>query len=359
MEAAGTCPYGACLWFSQSCAIGCPKCLGVSSTTGKCDNPTTNATIPLYARTYDLDKECGTNPWCAPGSSPIMNPCGIAAGDNQQGRPGNGGDAPPGFTYGDAGTSMPETLPQLKRTWKVGATVDVAWAIVANHGGGYQYRLCKKGDAQTEECFQRTPLQFVGNHHALQYTEAGDFPPLAPTLPANATPASFPPNKAFPVPVDKSKRVVIPAIDVTTGTIPAGSTWRRNPIPGCNALAGGAFNFKCGKTEGRSASDFQFPPAGPDLAKNASAILLGGFGAGSCGGCNQPNNNNPSFCLGVGKHPGTCTAQQSADQVFAFSIVDQVKVPQVPPGEYTVSFRWDCEQTAQIWAQCSDITITA
>ena len=25
------------------------------------------------------------------------------------------------------------------------------------------------------------------------------------------------------------------------------------------------------------------------------------------------------------------------------------------PGEYVLSFRWDCEQTPQIWAGCSDI----
>eukprot|EP00662_Eupelagonemidae_sp_cell21_P002856 gene2856-49719_t len=63
MRAAGSCPYGSCLWFSQSCAIGCPKCLGVNSTTGKCDTPTTKATLPMAARTYKLwDPFCGTNP---------------------------------------------------------------------------------------------------------------------------------------------------------------------------------------------------------------------------------------------------------------------------------------------------------
>ena len=31
---------------------------------------------------------------------------------------------------------------------------EVAWAIQANHGGGYQYRLCKKSEKPTEECFQ-------------------------------------------------------------------------------------------------------------------------------------------------------------------------------------------------------------
>ena len=38
----------------------------------------------------------------------------------------------------------------------------VAWGIAANHGGGYQYRLCPASEDPTEECFQKTPLEFVG-----------------------------------------------------------------------------------------------------------------------------------------------------------------------------------------------------
>ena len=38
----------------------------------------------------------------------------------------------------------------------------VAWGIAANHGGGYQYRLCPADADPTEECFQKTPLDFVG-----------------------------------------------------------------------------------------------------------------------------------------------------------------------------------------------------
>merc|ERR1711934_802071 len=35
------------------------------------------------------------------------------------------------------------------------------------------------------------------------------------------------------------------------------------------------------------------------------------------------------------------------------------KIPEnLPSGKYVLSFRWDCEQTPQIWAQCADVTIT-
>ena len=34
------------------------------------------------------------------------------------------------------------------------------WQITANHGGGYQYRLCPASEKITEECFQKNPLRF-------------------------------------------------------------------------------------------------------------------------------------------------------------------------------------------------------
>ena len=31
------------------------------------------------------------------------------------------------------------------------------------------------------------------------------------------------------------------------------------------------------------------------------------------------------------------------------AIIDEIKVPTVPPGDYVVRWRWDCEQSPQIW----------
>ena len=39
------------------------------------------------------------------------------------------------------------------------------------------------------------------------------------------------------------------------------------------------------------------------------------------------------------------------------AIMDEVYVPEVPPGEYVVGFRWDCETSSQVWSNCADITI--
>lgn len=39
-------------------------------------------------------------------------------------------------------------------------------------------------------------------------------------------------------------------------------------------------------------------------------------------------------------------------------IVDRVVVPQdLPAGDYVLGWRWDCEESTQVWAACADITV--
>ena len=39
-------------------------------------------------------------------------------------------------------------------------------------------------------------------------------------------------------------------------------------------------------------------------------------------------------------------------------IVDRVLIPaDLPAGEYVLGWRWDCEESNQIWQSCSDVTI--
>jgi len=41
-----------------------------------------------------------------------------------------------------------------------------------------------------------------------------------------------------------------------------------------------------------------------------------------------------------------------------FSVVEEVAVPSnLVPGEYLMSWRWDCEKSDQVWFTCADITI--
>ena len=113
----------------------------------------------------------------------------------------------PHAKQGDLGSNLP--VDEAAVEWTVGQEVNVAWTIQvtfrlifmkvsncflsllfqANHGGGYQYRLCPKGQPLTEvfstssltsssispdqkyppfpiipiqECFQKLPLPFTG-----------------------------------------------------------------------------------------------------------------------------------------------------------------------------------------------------
>lgn len=69
---------------------------------------------------------------------------------------------------------------------------------------------------------------------------------------------------------------------------------------------------------------------------------------------------NPKDCNIFGKrYKNNCTVDEDEGQAFQWSIVDKVRVPKVPPGDYVVSFRWDSEQTPQVWASCSDVKIVA
>ncbi|KAK3257674.1 hypothetical protein CYMTET_33251 [Cymbomonas tetramitiformis] len=240
-------------------------------------------------------------PWRAPGSAPVFSPCGIAGGNplgcpvgakQPVGTPCPGG----GDAYGsDAlNTSFPEAI---TTEWIAGSVVEAGWGIQANHGGGYSYRLCKRSEGLTEECFQRTPLDFVGDTQFVQWGP------------------------------DSSKRVEFKANRTRDGTVPAGSQWTKNPIPAC-AIWGGGMSEEAGNACGPEGPQFPSPTA--DLVTGEP---LEGF-------CEVASTNWRSDCN--------------------FTIVDKLKVPSsMAEGDYALSFRWDCEQTTQIWTTCANIRIKA
>jgi len=259
-----------------------------------------NPTLENSLRTYRDDNRGGLldfpidytrhHPWRAPGSAPVYSPCGVAGG-NPNGCPigaprGKGEDCPGGgWSHGPKAENYPfQDIPVTK--WNVGSVVEVAWGISANHGGGYSYRLCKVPEAGreylTEECFQETPLNFVGEEQWVQYGQ------------------------------DKESRVAFIANRTTKGTYPKGSQWTKNPIPACYRLDGGGLgNPVC--------DEVQFPEPLPGLS---------GYGV--------------SFT--------------DPTQIFDFHIIDQVQIPSnLEPGNYVISFRWDCEQTPQVWNSCASI----
>lgn len=306
------CAGGSCLWFNQGTTIGCPKATGggtVFPDVPDCKNPAqptiqfgdkdlrTYGLNPIY-RLSDYTKH---HPWRYPGSAPVENACGIAGGWYTTGAAGNGGDAPPGVPQGTLATDLAKLLDET--VWIAGSIVDVAWGITANHGGGYQYRLCPASEDPSEACFQRYPLEFVGDDQWLQQGHG----------------------------LNVSDRQKIPAVRVTGDkVVPSGSIWTKNPIPPCNTpISGGAQHTPCpGPT---------FKPPVPGGVGTAY-----GFGGGMC------ESDLPG---------ASCNDAEFQKQTFDFGIVDQVRVPNLPDGAYILSFRWDSEQTPQVWTSCADVTI--
>jgi len=325
-----------CFWFNEGCTIGCKACGGLdcghlkSSSVGKCCPEQMKPTLhDRQLRTYKdlfgiLDIPYYHTPWRAPGFAPVYDPCGTAGGVPVGVDPGSINPPPTGIAQGLSYQDLPE-MPDVKTQWPAGSVQDVAWGINANHGGGYAYRLCPKssGAKATEECFQAHHLQFVGDESWIQF---GD---------------------------DESNRTAFRAVRTSEGTNPAGSQWTKNPIPACGSLDGGGLHTST------VCKNPQFDPILQDVIKPHPKFAplpgLYGFGMGHCVSSGH-------------KHNGTITPGLSACSTeeldfwrarFNFNIIDKVQIPAgLSSGEYLLSFRWDVEQTPQIWTNCADVTIT-
>lgn len=238
------------------------------------------------------------NPWRAPGAAPVVDSCGQAGGTLWKYR-GGGADAV--FTntsiakMGQHGSKVLPYAPSGTK-WMAGSSVEVGWAIRYNHGGGYQYRLCPKGEELTEECFQRTPLAFARDKQALLWN--------------NGT------------------RLAIRGVFVDQGTTPPGSTWAMNPVPRMGEKSPG-----CLPTGKYACVSFK-PPCPSD-----------------CTG--DPHCPDPGHKTDSGTQQGDCSGDWTAGQ-----IVDTVLIPaDLPAGQWVLGWRWDCEETTQVWQSCADVTI--
>lgn len=120
---------------------------------------------------------------------------------------------------------------------------------------GYSYRLCKADQELTEECFQKTPLQFNRSQSALVWNNGTRY------------------NLG-----DK-------AVFVDEGTFPKGSTWARNPIPRvADDTTGTADPAGCPGPNGRSGPRcIQFPALCPQ-DNGREPWSTDGSGQGACSG---------------------------------------------------------------------------
>jgi len=166
--------------------------------------------IHQAAHDHDHEKKF---PWNAPGTAPVASPCGTLGGW-PLGCEGNGngefGDCCSGncdgFALGKNAEEYdwPGQVPNTE--WFAGSFQEVKWYVGANHAGGYSYILCKMPSdglaGLTEECFQKNPLDFVGEEQWVVYAKD----------------------------LHSGKRTEILANRTSTGTFPPGSMWTANPL---------------------------------------------------------------------------------------------------------------------------------
>ena len=96
--------------------------------------------------------------------------------------------------------------------------------------------------------------------------------------------------------------------------------------------------------------------------------------AWKCPGCGPPTYaaDGACPCKCAERYPGIPSYVAADPELFPdplpgfdlmnnyqrYAIEDTLVVPsQVPAGEYVLGWRWDAEQTSQVWSSCADITI--
>jgi len=151
---------------------------------------------------------------------------------------------------------------------------------------------------------------------------------------------------------------------------------------------GGGYKYRiCPKTEQLTEECFQRPEHGLEFAEEEHVVMFkdgpkripatvvkegGGIGwarnpipmpnfVGS--DCDDMQGHPCHGCPCGSGYPGGNTAEEFPNPFGKdlmgknVAIMDLIKVPQVPAGEYVVGFRWDCETSSQVWSSCADISI--
>jgi hypothetical protein len=263
-----------------------PRTLPDSLMTWHDYSPYNSSTLPMA-----IAKQ--TTPWFAPGATTVNAPCG---------------------EHGTFGRM--EDLPRTTASkWHRGGQEEVAWSPSTNHGGGYAYRLCplpSNSSAVSEDCFQSHHLEFAGTTAWVQWG------------------------------AETESRVAFTAQRLATGTVPEGSQWTKNPVPGCVNSPDCRYRDpwpECptGNSSGCVGDTF----TGTQFAPPAPGVSGGGYPA-------------PVITSGVQPGPSQDHDWWGAD----FNIVDLVHVPaSLKPGDYLLSFRWDCEESNEVFMGCADVML--
>ena len=196
-----------------------------------------------------------------------------------------------------------------------GGTGEAGWTLRANHGGGYNYRLAPLGAPLTEATFNKIPLDFVG-----------------PSI------LRWDRNESSQLAFNTTER----GWDTRVGTTPPNSMWRKNPIP----------HIINQWDQGGPAFD---PPCEESAACKALALQDGLGPQELCRCSGEPANLEiiDTFRIPTDIKPGKCKRHHGLRLVCAAEFSDSGAVVCAD----VLNWRWDCEEGAQIWNSCVDITV--
>jgi len=323
------CQDEACMWFNQGCTADCSgsTCDGLNTGYAKphCDDPnqdyepfitnnmTEYLTYPMSDYPTAVRNVMAKHPWRYPGIAPVFDSCGISSGSSMN-NTAAGGFNVPGFDSGYPASKLPVQDPNSWNQWIAGSVAQVAMGLRANHGGGYQYRLCPADSDLNEACFQSNPLQYVNNTSTLFW--------IAPESGKASTPLTINATR----------------LEVNSAT----NVWTKNPVPAYNCFSGGApdeFVHKPGAGSGCAGAGPQFTP--PEGLEDG---YWGFFSVDTEQGADVPS--------------GETEGEDPQSPKWLPFIGDYVRVPDTA-GHYILSWRWDSEQTPQVWTNCADIYISS
>jgi hypothetical protein len=199
----GSCRSGECEWYTQRTVV--------TGAATNCDiRHRTMGVACGAANPVDFSCTAGQAvPWCAPGSAPVQSPCGVfAGGANTTGMP--------------HARDMVDLAGAPAETWTAGAAVRVGWSMVANHGGGYAWRLCPQSKEQNEACFQSNTLDFASAEHEI-LNAAGQVVTTFPAVVVNGSGVTHPPGSQWmrnPIPLEQGMIAPIPGLPTLFGRGP-------------------------------------------------------------------------------------------------------------------------------------------
>lgn len=286
-----------CFWFSNGCAIGCETCDGNSR------GPIPNSKDPKWVRKFNVCNQTDTVATVCDPNKRTVNTAVECGADNDWyyyspwRRPGN---APVFDSCGMAGGHKPPD------GGFGGIYVNTTHASLGDKGSEVLPPMNTNTIWKTGSVVEVAWTIEANHGGGYIYRLARADGPLTEDE-FNKNPLPFVGHQMFRW--NGTKTFNFDGVYLSEGTTPKGSTWARNPVPRNDyAQTGQGFPPYCTETDGYK-----------------------------CSGGTDGENTDPTL-----------------------EIVDHVLIPEsLEPGKYVLGWRWDCEESNQIWQSCSDVTVVA